>query len=407
MIRFFMLLLISTLLFGAKVENFRWKNGETYLVFLQKNNLPTRELYYNLDKTDQQQTEEILSGVHSQILRGDDGKIQQVLVPLNDELQIHIYKKGTHYYFEEIPIISETKIKTLTLKIKYSPYIDILRATKSHKLAKIFISSFKHSLNFKSGIRKDDTLAMIYEQKYRLGKSFSMPTLKVAMIELRGKRHFIYLNSDDRYYDEKGSQVEEFLLIRPVRGGRISSYFTKRRWHPILHKYRAHLGIDYAVPRGTPIRAAADGVITRRGRSSSYGNIIYIRHADGYSTRYAHQKSFRRGQYVGKHVKRGQVIGYVGTTGHSTGPHLHFELRKYGVAINPLKVVQVTTKKLRGRKRKKFLRLKKRYNRAIEKQIKNGTSYEREIDFPSVCYFNNQILKKIKSNGQDRFHNRP
>jgi len=408
MIRFFILLLISATLFGANVENFRWKSGETYLVFLKKNNLPTKALYYNLDKDDKKQTEEILSGVHAQILRADNHKIEQVLIPLNDELQVHIYKKGKHYHFEAIPIISQTKTEALTLKIKSSPYIDILRATKSNKLAKIFISSFKHSLNFKTDIRKGDTLAMIYTQKYRLGKPFSMPNLKAAMIELKGRKHFIYLNNDDRYYNEKGSQVEEFLLTRPVRGGWISSYFTKRRWEPILHRYRAHLGLDYAVPRGTPIRAAASGIITRRGRSVSYGNIIYIRHKDGYSTRYAHQKSFRRGLYVGAQVKRGQVIGYVGTTGYSTGPHLHFELRKYGRAINPLKVVQVTSKKLRGRKRKKFLKLKKYYDKKLNFYVKNATLYNKCMDFPNKCYFNNHIIKKEKQvPKQNRFHNRP
>jgi len=346
MIRFFILLtLCATLLFGATVERDRWKSGETYLLFLQKHKLPTRALYYNLDKEDQRLTEEMRTGVHYQILRDRDGTIEQILLPLNDELQIHIYKADKSYKFEAIPIITTTKTEAFSTTITSSPMYNILKATGSKKLAQIFIASFKHSLNFKNDIRHGDRLVMIYDQKYRLGHPFSMPILKAAMIEMHKKRHYIYRNSDGRYYDEKAHEVEGFLLARPVRGARISSRFTKRRWHPVLHKWRAHLGIDYAARRGTPVRAAGSGVISYAARMGSYGNLVKIRHADGYETRYAHLKSFRRGIHRGKRVKKGQVIAYVGSTGRSTGPHLHFELRKRGRAINPLRVVQVTTKK--------------------------------------------------------------
>lgn len=379
-------LLFFTSLFGATVQTYNWPNGETYLTFLEKHNLPTRPLFYNLDKDDQKQAEEILTGVHYHILEDEkNGNIEQVLIPLNDELQIHLYKSNG-YKFEIIPIISETKTEAFTLQIQNSPYYDIYKTTSSYKIAKIFISAFKKSLNFKTDIRKGDTLVMIYEQKYRLGQPFSMPKLKTAMIEMRKKKHFIYLNSDDRYYDEKGTQVEEFLLATPVIGARISSYFTKRRWHPILHKWKAHLGIDYAARRGTPIHAAASGVVISKRYSNSYGKITIIKHQDGYSTRYAHQKAFKRGLYVGKRVKRGQVIGYVGTTGRSTGPHLHFELRKNGRAINPLRVVQVATKKLRGKKRREFLKLKKEYDKEIFLQLEKQSKYKKCNKYDPLCY---------------------
>jgi len=228
---------------------------------------------------------------------------------------------------------------------------------------------------------------MIYDQKYRLGQPFSMPILKVAMIEMHHKKHFIYLNKDERYYDEKAHEVEGFLLARPVRGARISSYFTKRRWHPVLHKWKAHLGVDYAARRGTPVIAAGSGRIKYSARMGSYGNLIKITHADGYETRYAHLKSFRRGIYRGKRVKKGQTIGYVGTTGRSTGPHLHFELRKRGRAINPLRVVQVTTKKLKGREKKAFLKLKKVYDEKVQTQLQNSTSFVKPPRFQTLCYF--------------------
>ncbi len=396
MIRFFILFLLTTAIFASQVERHRWNNGETYLVFLENHNLPVKKLYYNLDKDDQRLTEEMRSGIHYQILKDDKGNIEQILLPLNDELQIHIYKDKKSYKFEAIPIISTTKTEAFYTTITSSPNYNILKATGSKKLAQIFVSSFKHSLNFKNDIRKGDKLVMIYKQKYRLGQPFSMPTLQVAMIEMHHKKHFIYLNDDGRYYDEKAHEVEGFLLARPVRGGRISSYFTKRRWHPILHKWKAHLGVDYAVRRGTPVHAAGSGIIIWAARMGTYGNLIKIRHADGYETRYAHLKSFRRGIHRGRHVKKGQVIAYVGTTGRSTGPHLHFELRKRGRAINPLRVVQVTTKKLKGKEKKAFIRLKKNYDESVNLHLNNKTAYHKLPPFENMSYIH---LLAEKNNG--------
>lgn len=390
MIRFFILFLLTMFsansLLASHVERYRWLNGETYLVFLEKLNLPVRELYYNLDKDDQRLTEEMRTGVHYQILKDNNHQIQQILLPLNDELQIHIYKENNNYKFEAIPIISTTKKEVLYTQINSSPNYAILKKTGSRRVAGVFVAAFKHSLNFKNDIRKGDELVMLYSQKYRLGQPFSMPTLDAAMIEMGNKKHYIYLNDDERYYDENAHEVEGFLLARPVRGARISSYFTKRRWHPVLHKWKAHLGVDYAARSGTPVIAAGSGTIIYAARLGTYGNLIKIRHNDGYETRYAHLKSFRNGIYRGKFVKKGQTIAYVGTTGRSTGPHLHFELRKRGVPINPLRVVQVTTKKLSGKEKSAFLQLKKNYDQTIALHLENKTVYTKPALFEDMCY---------------------
>ncbi|MEA1955815.1 MAG: peptidoglycan DD-metalloendopeptidase family protein [Campylobacterota bacterium] len=389
MIQIFILLLIPLTIFASKVDTFRVENGQTYLTFLEKQHLPTKELYYNLDNDDQILTQEIKAGIHYQILHDINNKVEQILLPLNEELQIHIYKKSDDKYnFEIIPIIYTKKTEALTLEIKRSPHYDIYKATGSTKLASAFVSAFDKSLNFKRDLRVGDKLIMIYEQKYRHGKKFSMPILKSAMIEMRRKKHYIYLNNDDRYYNEKGHRVEGFLLSRPVRGARISSYFSKRRFHPVLKRWKAHLGVDYAARRGTPIKAAGSGRISYAARMGSYGNLVKIKHDDGYETRYAHMKSFRRGIRRGKWVKKGDTIGYVGNTGRSTGPHLHFELRKRGRAINPLRVVQVTTKKLKGKKRKEFLKLKKNFDENINLHLENKTQFIKIPKIDNVCYFN-------------------
>ncbi len=396
MIRFLILFLLTTSIFASQVERYRWNNAETYLDFLENNNLPVKKLYYNLDKDDQRLTEEMRAGIHYQILKSKNGNIEQILLPLNDELQIHIYKDKNSYVFEAIPIISTTKTEAFYTTITSSPNYNILKETGSKKLAQIFISSFKHSLNFKNDIQKGDKLVMIYDQKYRLEAPFSMPTLKVAMIETHHKKHYIYLNDDGRYYNEKGHEVEGFLFARPIPGARISSYFTKHRWHPILHKWKAHLGVDFAARRGTPVHAAGSGTISWCSRAGTYGNLIKIRHADGYETRYAHLKSFRRGIYRGRHVKKGQIIAYVGTTGRSTGPHLHFEVRIHGRAINPLHIIQITTKKLEGKQKRAFIRLKKNYDESVNLHLNNKTHYKKPPPFENMGYIH---LLTEKNNG--------
>ncbi len=401
----FLLLFILFLssLHAAHVESSKWKNNETYLLFLKRLGLPQKELYYNLDKEDQKMTEDIRSGSHYQILYNDkNGSIEQILIPINDELQIHIYKdKKNHYRFETLPIISDTKTKAFTLTIEHSPYYDIIKKTGSKKLATIFMQSYKHSLDFKKGIRKGDRLAMIYEQPYRLSHPFSMPKLKASVIEMHKKKHFIYLGDDERYYDERGKQVEGFLLARPIPGARITSRFTRKRWHPILHKYRAHLGIDFGARSGTPIRAAGNGRIVFAGYTRGYGNLIKIRHQDGYMTLYAHQRKFRRGIHRGKYVKKGQVIGYVGSTGLSTGPHLHFGLYKNGRAINPLRVVQVTVKQLKGKKLRAFKKLKANYDQSLELHLKNATAFEKEPKFTRSCYYLNRSGQRLAKAKKD------
>jgi murein DD-endopeptidase MepM/ murein hydrolase activator NlpD len=397
--RYFILFLLPLTLFSATVEFEKWPKGETFLTFLEHQHLP-KETYYNLDEEDQKLTEEIRAGFEYQVLRDENSTLKQALIPVNDELQLQLEcddsgKKLT-CKVKPIPIIYTTKREAFMLEIENSPYYDIQKATGSKALAQIFVNGFKNSLNFRRDLRKGDKLVMVYDQKYRFGKPYSMPKLQVAMIEMRGKKHSIYLNSDERYYDEKGAQVEGFLLSRPVKHARISSKFTKRRYHPILKRYRAHLGIDYAARRGTPIMAAGSGKIIFAGRTRGYGNLIKIRHSDGYMTLYAHQKSFRRGIKRGKYVKQGQVIGYVGSTGLSTGPHLHFGLYKNGRAINPARVVRVTTKRLGGKARKSFLKIKRELDAEVEKHLQAKTKPKRMDDYQYVYY----LSRNEKENAQ-------
>jgi len=394
--RLLILILFPLILSAAKVDYLRWENGMTYLSFLEQHDLPSRPLYWNLDREDRTLTEEIYSGVGYQILRDDNATtIQQVLIPVSDELQLHIYQdRRGKYVFEAIPIIYQTKHQSFTTTVEDNPSAAIYSATRSKRAMSAFISGFRKSINFALHVQKDDPLVMIYDQKYRFGKPFSMPRLQLAKIRLHGTWRGVYLGPDERYYDDKGHQVEGFLLGNPVKNARISSGFTKRRWHPVLKKYRAHLGMDYAARRGTPIHAAGAGVIIEARRSPSYGNVMKIRHADGYVTLYAHQKKFRAGMRRGKRVKKDEIVGYVGTTGLSSGPHLHFGLYKNNRAINPRSVIQVTTKKLRGKQMQQFNAIVNQYDSEADEILAENKQAERFIDFDSVCYVHHDQFEK-------------
>ncbi len=363
--RIFIFIFIAlTYLQASHMEELKWKSGETFLTFLKYNSLPLR-IYYDLDGTDKELAAEIITGTKFQILRGDDGKIQQVLIPIGDELQLHIKIVDGKYILTTTPIIYEEKKEILSIRITNSPYQDIIKATKNYLLASQFVQSFKKSVNFKR-LRKGDRLVIFYTKKTRLGKQFGSPKIEASMIEIRGKKHYVFLFNKGRYYDETGREVEGFFLSLPVRYTRISDRFTYKRWHPILHRYRAHLGIDYAAPRGTPVKAARAGKIIFRGRKGGYGNTIMIRHEEGYRTLYAHLSKFNRYARLGRYVKKGQVVGYVGSTGLSTGPHLHFGLYRGYRAINPASAVKLTKSILSGKKRKAFMRYTAKYKQDIK-----------------------------------------
>lgn len=181
-------------------------------------------------------------------------------------------------------------------------------------------------------------------------------------------RHFYRFRAEDGsldYYNEDGKSARQFIIRNPVPGARFSRGFGMMR-HPILGVMKMHTGDDWAIPRGTPIMAAGSGVVERAGWGSGYGNMTIIRHANGYETVYAHQSAFAKGIVPGVHVRQGQVIGYVGSTGQSTGPHVHFEIRINGQPVDPLRVRLPHSHTLTGDELVAFERERKRIDAVIE-----------------------------------------
>jgi murein DD-endopeptidase MepM/ murein hydrolase activator NlpD len=164
---------------------------------------------------------------------------------------------------------------------------------------------------------------------------------------------FEYEDGSADYFDEEGRSARPFLLRNPVPNGRFTSGFGSRR-HPILGRMRAHTGVDWAAPRGTPIIAAGNGVVEEAGWSGGYGRHTVIRHANGYVSSYSHQHAFAEGIKVGARVRQGQVIGYVGSTGLSTGNHLHYELIVNGTKVDPMRVRLPQNRSLEGEQLEAF-----------------------------------------------------
>jgi murein DD-endopeptidase MepM/ murein hydrolase activator NlpD len=207
-----------------------------------------------------------------------------------------------------------------------------------------FADIFGWDIDFSLDIRKGDSFGVVVERKYQNNRHVSSK-IKYAIFK-NNKRYFEAFRYKDKYFDSNGNSMRKQFLRAPIDFYRISSHFNKKRLHPIFKTVRPHLGTDYAAPKGTPVYSTGDGTIIYKGKKGGYGNTIIIKHGNIYSTLYAHFSKFKKGTYVGKKVKQKEVIGFVGSTGYSTGPHVHYEFRVRGVHKNSLKIKFKKGKKL-------------------------------------------------------------
>ncbi|QKF63275.1 zinc metallopeptidase, M23 family [Campylobacter mucosalis] len=381
---FLVLLIVNLYALKPSVEELSWENGTPFLGFLEKNKIPL-SIFYGLSSEDQELAAEISAGVTYQILRDSDGSIAQVLIPVSDELQMHIYKDSSNVYrLDFIPISYQSENVILNIEITRSVTEDIYEYTGSIGLAIAFRDAFKgeKGIDFKK-IQKGDRAVIVYSQKRRMGRIFGTPEIYAAYFQTRGKQYTMY-KFEDKFYDKNGKEYDKFFLIRPVLNARITSPFTLKRYHPILRRYRAHLGVDYGAPRGTPVRSAGDGKVKFVGTKNGYGKVIIVSHAGGYETLYAHLNGFVKGIKSGQSVKQGVNIGFVGSSGMSTGPHLHFGLYRNNKPINPESMLKVAKSVVDNKDTKKFKQIVAQYDSVIKKSIDTNTSVPKEQRFENL-----------------------
>ncbi len=276
---------------------------------------------------------------------------------------------ANQYIAEEIHRPLTMKMARSTNEITSSLYLAATNASVPNDIMIKMIRAYSFDVDFQREIQKGDRFELVYEAYYdennNLAKTGQMiyGNLTLSGDDLQLYRYTPSSGFTD-YFNGKGQSAKKALMRTPVDGARLSSRFGKRK-HPVLGYNKVHKGVDFAAPRGTPIYAAGDGVIVRANRFSSFGNYVKIRHHSGYETAYAHLKGFAKGMKKSKRVRQGQVIGYIGTTGRSTGPHLHYEVLFNGRQVNPLGVKLPAGEKLKSADLKKFKIEKQKIDRMI------------------------------------------
>ena len=279
------------------------------------------------------------------------------------ENRIEVRRNPEGGFFSKKKIIPlTTRILSVAGVIEGSLYLSAKKEGAPDKVIADLADAFAYDVDFQREIFGGDEFEAIFEARYDdQGELVSAGDIIFARLKWRGrnreKGYYRFASDADGaradFYDATGQSAKRLLMKTPIDGARLSSRFGTRK-HPILGYKRAHKGVDFAASRGTPIKAAGDGIIERADRYGSFGNYVRIRHANGYKTAYAHLKGFHRGIRKGKRVRQGDIIGYVGTTGRSTGPHLHYEVHLNGKAVNPQRLKIATGKQLKGAELDRF-----------------------------------------------------
>jgi murein DD-endopeptidase MepM/ murein hydrolase activator NlpD len=289
----------------------------------------------------------------------DDGRLLALrLVAANGEL-LAIARSGDSFAATSAPPVTDVRATLRAGEIRSSLFgaADDIGLPDAVTLALADI--FAGDIDFYHDLRRGDRFSVLYETRYVDGEVVGVGRVLAAEFENRGTIFRAYLwraaDGTEGYYAEDGKSTRRAFLRSPMEFSRITSGFTQARFHPILQTWRAHRGIDFAAPTGTPVRATADGVITLAGREGGYGNVVMIKHSGTYSTVYAHLSRFAAGMKNGARVRQGDTIGHVGQTGWATGPHLHYEFRIAGDARDPMTVALPTAVPVAPEQRASFL----------------------------------------------------
>ena len=329
--------------FVSILENLKFKQENIYEIISKIEN------FFDLKKI---KTGEIIS-----VFENNFGEIKKIEFFKNSETIISInLDKEININIRELTKDSFIESKEYT--ITESLFADGIKNGVSPDILVKIISLFSFDLDFQRDIRVDTIVSISYEfdEIVETGK-LEYNDIKYASILIDGKQleYFKFITDDGYvdYYNREGKNVKKSILKTPLDGARISSSFGMRK-HPISGFNKMHKGVDFAAPIGTPIYAGGNGIIEYLGRNGGYGKYIRIRHNNGYKTAYAHLSNYKKGISKGVRVNQGEVIGYVGSTGNSTGPHLHYEIIYQNKHINPLKLKLPSGKILEGKELEKF-----------------------------------------------------
>ncbi len=251
---------------------------------------------------------------------------------------VELTRAGGQWLSERHQFVRETRIRRIEGKLEGLLIDEVRRAGGRQQVAYEMANVLQWDLDFNRDLRIGDRFRVLYEEVYHDGDYTGLGEILALEYDNRGHGYQAYRFGERGYYDADGRPVQKMFLRSPLPFTRVTSRFSNRRFHPILKVHRPHYGVDYGAPRGTPVRVTAGGTVTFAGRSGGAGKMVKVRHTNGYVTSYLHLHGYARGIRRGRRVAQGDVIGYVGSTGLSTAPHLDYRVKKNGRWMDPLRL---------------------------------------------------------------------
>ena len=325
-------------------QNIEVKSGDNLSTIFSKVGLSDQDLFRVLNSSDEAKVlNQVYPGYQLDFLIPPEGELAQLRL-LKSPLEGFLFTLNNNNYDVEsilnFPQLRPTfKVGSIADSLFMAGQREQIPAVTIMEMANIFGGVIDFILDPRAG----DDFSILYDEKYLDGEFIGHGDILATQYTNQGKTFIAVRYSNEEgetgYYNAEGESMRKAFLRSPLDVFRISSNFNPSRRHPILNTIRAHKGTDYAAPRGTPIRATSDGQVTRASRNGSFGNLVIVKHAGGFETKYAHLSKYANGVKKGKRVRQGDIIGYVGTTGSATGPHLHYEFLMGGVHQNPRTII--------------------------------------------------------------------
>ena len=354
------------------IEYYTLKDGDTLTSVLKKTKLTSREIDQLISSTiDKINVNKLKIGTRIEIisyLKDSEKTIKEIIIYPDVENKINISKVKDNFIVEKDIKTLFSKNKFYEVKIDKSIYSSLKQVEVPDNIIMEFVQLFSFDIDFQRDIRNGNSLKIMFDQYYdKYDNVVKTGSIYFAEINLLSSSYELYrFKSQDmiEYFNAEGKSATKALMKTPINGARLSSGFGMRK-HPILGYNKKHQGVDFAAPTGTPIMAAGTGHIEFVGNNGGAGKYIRIKHLNGYKTSYSHLSKYASGIKKNVRVTQGQTIGYVGNTGLSTGPHLHYEVIYNGERINPMKMKLPSGKKLEGENLRNFLLVKEKTDAEI------------------------------------------
>lgn len=297
-----------------------------------------------------------------------DNNVLSLAYHIDDDEILRVIRSEPGYLADKVPIEYERRIGTLGGVVQSNLVSSLPGGGQSELLAIQLSDIFSWDVDFNTDFRKGDTFRILVEERWLDGEFRNYGDILAAELSVDGNTYRAYrFDTGDRsdYFDDEGKSLRKAFLKAPLSYRRISSGFTKRRMHPILKIARPHFGVDYAAPAGTPVSTVGDGAVIFAGYKGPNGNLVIVRHPNGYTTSYGHLARIAKGIRRGAEVRQGDLIGTVGATGLATGPHLDYRIRRHGTFLNPLTVNLPRGGTIPGNRMSDFLGVREAFARSL------------------------------------------